>query len=37
MDVCSLLVAVFLCACVCVSSRMRNSPTGAKRMPRCFV
>ena len=32
MDDCSLLIAVFVC--VCVSLRMRNSPTGAKRMLR---
>ena len=35
MDVCSSLVAVYVCACV--SSPMHNSSTEAKRMLRCLV
>ena len=35
MDVCSSLVAVYVC--VCVSSLMHNSSTEAKRMLRCLV
>ena len=36
MDVCSLLVAVYVCVCVC-RHPCAIFPTGAKRMFRCLV